>query len=119
MQRAYGKEIDRSRVTDIQEISGNGVTARVDGIEVAAGNEKLMNRLGISFKKCHEAGTIIHMAVDGKYAGHIVISDIIKPTSAQAIKELKAAGIKKTVMLTGDAGKVADKVSSELGIDEV
>ena len=116
---AYGKEIDRSRVTDIQEISGNGVTALVDGIPVAAGNEKLMEKLGIAYHDCHSVGTIIHMAVNGKYAGHIVISDVVKPTSKEAVRALKAAGVEKTVMLTGDAGKVADKVAGELGIDEV
>ena len=115
---AYGKEIDRSRVTDIQEISGNGVTALVDGIPVAAGNEKLMEKLGIAYHDCHSVGTIIHMAVNGKYAGHIVISDVVKPTSKEAVRALKAAGVEKTVMLTGDAGKVADKVAGELGIDE-
>lgn len=116
---AYGKEIDRSRVTDIQEISGNGVTALVDGIPVAAGNEKLMEKLGIAYHDCHSVGTIIHMAVNGKYAGHIVISDVVKPTSKEAVRALKAAGVEKTVILTGDAGKVADKVAGELGIDEV
>ncbi|HIS32576.1 MAG TPA: cadmium-translocating P-type ATPase [Candidatus Limivivens intestinipullorum] len=116
---AYGKEIDRSRVTDIQEISGNGVTALVDGIPVAAGNEKLMEKLGIAYHDCHSVGTIIHMVVNGKYAGHIVISDVVKPTSKEAVRALKAAGVEKTVMLTGDAGKVADKVAGELGIDEV
>lgn len=116
---AYGKEIDRSRVTDIQEISGNGVTALVDGIPVAAGNEKLMEKLEIAYHDCHSVGTIIHMAVNGKYAGHIVISDVVKPTSKEAVRALKAAGVEKTVMLTGDAGKVADKVAGELGIDEV
>ncbi len=119
LQRAYGKEIDRSRVSDIQEISGNGVTARVDGLEVAAGNAKLMNRLGIGFDECHTVGTIIHMAVDGKYAGHIVISDVVKPTSKAAIAALGSAGVKKTVMLTGDAQAVADQVAGELGIDMV
>ena len=119
LQRAYGKEIDRSRVTDIQEISGNGVTAKVDGREVAAGNDKLMELLGISYIGCHSIGTIIHMAVDGKYAGHIVISDIEKPHSKEAVKALKASGVRRTVMLTGDSGKVAEKVASDLGIDEV
>ena len=119
LQRAYGKEIDRSRVTDIQEISGNGVTAKVDGREVAAGNDKLMELLGISYIGCHSIGTIIHMAVDGKYAGHIVISDIEKPHSKEAVKALKASGVRRTVMLTGDSRKVAEKVAADLGIDEV
>ncbi|WP_367178458.1 heavy metal translocating P-type ATPase [uncultured Gemmiger sp.] len=119
LRKAYGKEIDRSRVSDIQEISGNGVIAKVDGMEVAAGNDKLMARLGIQAIPCHSVGTIIHMAVDGKYAGHIVISDVIKPNSRQAVRSLKAAGVRKTVMLTGDAKKVADQVAETLGIDEV
>lgn len=119
LQKAYGKEIDRSRVEDIREISGNGVIARVDGVEVAAGNDKLMERLGIPYKNCHSVGTIIHMALDGKYAGHIVISDVVKPHSAEAIRALKAAGIRKTVMLSGDIRKVAEKVAEELGLDEV
>jgi len=119
LQRAYGKEIDRSRVSVIQEISGNGVTAKVDGIEVAAGNDKLMKHLNIPYQDCHQTGTIIHMAINGKYAGHIVISDIIKPHSKAAIAELKKAGVDKTVMLTGDAKKVANQVASSLGIDEV
>lgn len=119
LQRAYGKEIDRSRVTDIQEISGNGVTAKVDGIPVAAGNSKLMKRLGISYVDCHSVGTIIHMAVNGAYAGHIVISDIVKPHSKEAIAALGSAGVEKTIMLTGDAKKVADQVAASLGIDEV
>ena len=119
LQRAYGKEIDRTRVSDIQEISGNGVTAKVDGMEVAAGNDKLMKHLNIPYQDCHQTGTIIHMAVGGKYAGHIVISDIIKPHSKAAIAELKKAGVDKCVMLTGDAKKVADQVASSLGIDEV
>ena len=119
LQRAYGKEIDRSRVTDIQEISGNGVTAKVDGREVAAGNDKLMDLLGISYIGCHSIGTIIHMAIDGKYAGHIVISDIEKPHSKEAVKALKASGVRRTVMLTGDSRKVAEKVAADLGIDEV
>ena len=119
LQRAYGKEIDRTRVSDIQEISGNGVTAKVDGMEVAAGNDKLMKHLNIPYQDCHQTGTIIHMAVGGKYAGHIVISDIIKPHSKAAISELKKAGVDKTVMLTGDAKKVANQVASSLGIDEV
>ena len=119
LQRAYGKEIDRTRVSDIQEISGNGVTAKVDGMEVAAGNDKLMKHLNIPYQDCHQTGTIIHMAVGGKYAGHIVISDIIKPHSKAAIAELKKAGVEKCVMLTGDAKKVANQVAASLGIDEV
>ena len=119
LQRAYGKEIDRSRVSDIQEISGNGVIAKVDGIEIAAGNDKLMDRLGIKYISCHSVGTIIHMAINGKYAGHIVIADIVKPHSKEAIRELKAAGVRKTVMLTGDAKKVADQVAATLGVDAV
>ncbi len=117
--RAYGKEPDRSRVSDIREISGNGVTARVDGVEVAAGNDKLMEKLGVPYIPCRSAGTIIHMAIGGKYAGHIVISDIVKPHAKEAVRTLRAAGIHQTVMLTGDAKKVADKVGSELGIDQV
>lgn len=119
LQRAYGKPVDRSRVSDIQEISGNGVIARVDGVEVAAGNDKLMKRLGIDFIPCHHVGTIIHMAVNGAYAGHIVISDVIKPHSKQAIHDLHRAGIQKTIMLTGDIAPVARQVADELGIDEV
>ena len=119
LQRAYGKEIDRSRVSDIQEISGNGVTAKVDGKEIAAGNDKLMKHLNIPYQDCHQTGTIIHMAINGEYAGHIVISDIIKPHAKAAIAELKKAGADKTVMLTGDAKKVADQVAASLGIDEV
>ncbi|HIY08376.1 MAG TPA: cadmium-translocating P-type ATPase, partial [Firmicutes bacterium] len=119
LQRAYGKEIDRSRVSDIQEISGNGVIAKVDGHTVAAGNDKLMDRLGIPYRPCHTVGTIIHMAIDGQYAGHIVISDVEKPTSKQAIQALKAAGVRQTVMLTGDAKAVADQVAKDLGVDQV
>ncbi len=119
LQRAYGKEIDRTRVSDIQEISGNGVTAKVDGVKVAAGNDKLMKHLNIPYQDCHQTGTIIHMAVGGKYAGHIVISDIIKPHAKAAIAELKKAGVDKTVMLTGDTKKVANQVAASLGIDEV
>ncbi len=119
LQRAYGKEVDRTRVSDIQEISGNGVTAKVDGMEVAAGNDKLMKHLNIPYQDCRQTGTIIHMAINGKYAGHIVISDIIKPHSKAAIAELKKAGVEKCVMLTGDAKKVANQVASSLGIDEV
>ena len=119
LQRAYGKEIDRSRVTDIEEISGHGILAKVDGIPVAAGNSKLMKQLGIPYKDCHSVGTIIHMAVNGSYAGHIVISDIVKPHSKEAIQKLRRSGVRKTVMLTGDTGKVAQAVASELGVDEV
>ena len=119
LQRAYGKEIDRSRVTDIREISGNGVMAKVDGIEVAAGNDKLMKRLGISYIDCHSVGTIIHVAVDGAYAGHIVISDVVKEHSKEAVQALRSAGIRKTVMLTGDARKVGEQVAKELQLDEV
>ena len=119
LQKAYGKPVDRNRVTDIEEISGNGVIAKVDGISVAAGNTKLMNRLGIAYQDCHHVGTVVHMAIDGKYAGHILISDIIKPHAKEAIAELKKAGISKTVMLTGDSKRVADQVAGELGIQEV
>ena len=119
LQRAYGKVIDRSRVTDIQELSGHGVTAVVDGHPVAAGNSKLMEQLGIPYHDCHSVGTIIHMAVDGQYAGHIVISDVVKPHAKEAIEALHKAGVEKTVMLTGDAKKVADAVAAELGVDEV
>jgi Cd2+/Zn2+-exporting ATPase len=119
LQKAYGKPIDRNRVTDIEEISGNGVIAKVDGMSVAAGNTKLMNRLGIAYQDCHHVGTVVHMAIDGKYAGHILISDIIKPHAKEAIAELKKAGISKTVMLTGDSKRVADQVAEELGIQEV
>jgi Cd2+/Zn2+-exporting ATPase len=119
LQRAYGKEIDRGRVSQIQEISGNGVTAVVDGRTVAAGNDKLMERLGIPYISCHSVGTIIHVAIDGRYAGHIVISDMVKPTSRQAIQALKSAGVHETVMLTGDAKRVADQVAAELGVDQV
>ncbi|NBI68685.1 cadmium-translocating P-type ATPase [Pseudoflavonifractor sp. 60] len=119
LQRAYGKEPDRTRVSDIQEISGNGIIAKVDGVEVAAGNNKLMKHLGIQHIDCHQTGTIIHMAINGAYAGHIVISDIVKPHSKDAISSLKAAGVEKTVMLTGDAKKVADQVATSLGIDKV
>ncbi len=119
LQRAYGEELDRNRVSDIQEISGNGVIAKVDGVEVAAGNDKLMTHLGITYIDCHHTGTIIHMAINGEYVGHIVISDIVKPNSQKAISALKAAGVEKTVMLTGDAKKVADQVASSLQIDSV
>ena len=119
LQKAYGKPIDRNRVTDIEEISGNGVIAKVDGVSIAAGNAKLMKRLGISYQECHHMGTVVHMAVDGKYAGHILISDIVKPHAKEAIAELKKAGITKTVMLTGDSKRVADQVAADLGIQEV
>ena len=119
LQKAYNKSIDRNRVTDIKEISGHGVVAKVDGITVAAGNEKLMEKLGISYVSCSHVGTIVHLALDGKYAGHILISDVIKPHAKEAIKELKKAGVTKTVMLTGDRKNVADAVASELGIKEV
>ena len=119
LQKAYGKPIDRNRVTDVEEISGNGVIAKVDGIAVAAGNAKLMKRLGIEYKECHHVGTVVHMAVDGTYAGHILISDILKPHAKEAIHALKKAGISKTVMLTGDAKNVAEQVAKELEIEEV
>ena len=119
LQKAYGKEIDRSRVTDIEEISGHGLIAKVDGVEVAAGNAKLMTRLGISYADCHSVGTIIHVAINGEYAGHILISDIEKPNSKAAIAALKKAGVEKTVMLTGDAKRVAEQVAANLGVDEV
>ena len=119
LQKAYGKPVDRNRVTDIEEISGNGVIAKVDGVSVAAGNAKLMKKLGIAYQECHHVGTVVHMAVDGRYAGHILISDIIKPHAKEAIAELKKAGISRTVMLTGDSRRVADQVATELGIDEV
>lgn len=119
LQKAYGKPIDRSRVSDIQEISGNGVVARVDNIMVAAGNAKLMKRLQVEYRDCHHTGTIVHMAVDGSYAGHIVISDRIKPHAREVVASLKASGVKRTVMLTGDTDTVARQVAAELGIDEV
>lgn len=119
LQKAYGQEIDRNRVTEIREISGHGVIAKVDGREVAAGNGKLMKQLGIAYRECHSVGTIIHMAVDGAYAGHIVISDVIKPHAREALAQLKRSGVKKTVMLTGDSKKVADQVGKELGLDEI
>ena len=119
LQKAYGKEIDRERVTDIEELSGHGITATVDGHAVAAGNAKLMKKLGVEYCDCHSVGTIIHMAIDGQYAGHIVISDVVKPHSREAIARLKKCGVQRTVMLTGDAKRVADEVASELGVDEV
>lgn len=119
IQKAYGRELDRSRVTDIEEIGGNGVTAVVDGIKVAAGNDKLMERLGVAYRPCHHVGTIVHIAVDGQYAGHILISDRVKPTAKEAIAALKRAGVTETVMLTGDAQRVAEQVAAELGVDQV
>ena len=119
LQRAYGKEIDRSRVSDIEEISGHGITAIVDGHKISAGNSKLMTKFNIPYRECHSVGTIIHMAIDGEYSGHIVISDIVKPHSKQAITALKKAGVEKTVMLTGDSKRVADQVAESLGVDEV
>lgn len=118
LQKAYGREIERDRVTGIQEISGSGVIARVDGAEVAAGNGKLMKRMGVDYMDCHSSGTIIHIAIDGKYAGHVVISDVEKPTSRAAIAELKKIGVKKTVMLTGDIGRVAEYMAKKLGVDQ-
>ncbi len=119
LQRACGKELDRSRVSDIQELSGNGIIAKVDGLEVAAGNAKLMERLHIPYIDCHQTGTIIHMAINGAYAGHIVISDVLKPNAPAAVAALKTAGVEKTVMLTGDAQKVGEQVAAELGINTV
>ena len=119
LQRAYGKEIDRTRVADIEEISGNGVTARVDGISVAVGNSRLMERLGIEFKECHQAGTIVHVAIDGSYAGHILIADVLKPTAKAAVAELKKSGIRETVMLTGDIDRAAQQAAAETGVDQV
>ena len=119
LKKAYGKEINQSRVTDVEEISGNGVLAKVDGISVAVGNAKLMKRIGVNFMECHQAGTVIHVAIDGIYAGHILISDVPKPTSKEAIADLKKNGIKETVMLTGDIDNVARQVAGELGIDRV
>ena len=118
LKEAYGKPLDESRVTDVEEISGNGVTAKVDGVPVAVGNEKLMRKLDVEAIPCHHVGTIVHVAIDGAYAGHILISDVVKPTSAQAIRELRKAGVRKTVMLTGDAEQVARQVARELGVDE-
>lgn len=119
LQRAYGKEIDRTRVEDIEEISGNGVTARVDGIPVAVGNSRLMERLGVAFKECHQVGTIVHVAIDGSYAGHILIADVLKPTAKAAVAELKKSGIRETVMLTGDIDRVAQQAAAETGVDRV
>ncbi len=119
LQEAYGKPIDRDRVKDIEEISGNGVIAFVDGLQVAAGNSRLMNSLNIPFEECHEAGTVVHIAVDGAYAGHILIADVLKPNAKEAVRELKEAGVTRTVMLTGDGKRVAEAVAGELGIDEV
>ena len=119
LKTAYGKEIDRNRVTDVEEISGNGVTAKVDGISVAVGNAKLMKRIGVEAVECHQVGTVIHVAIDGAYAGHILIADVPKPTSKEAIANLKKHGIKETVMLTGDIDKVAQQVAGELGVDRV
>lgn len=119
IRKAYGKELHQERVSEVKEISGNGVTAKVDGIPVAVGNGKLMNQMGISWKECHHVGTIVHIAVDGKYAGHIVIADVVKPTSAQAVAELRKAGVRQTVMLTGDADQVARKVAEELRVNQV
>lgn len=119
LQRAYGKEIDRTRVEDIEEISGNGVTARVNGIPVAVGNSRLMERLGVAFKECHQVGTIVHVAIDGSYAGHILIADVLKPTAKAAVAELKKSGIRETVMLTGDIDRVAQQAAAETGVDQV
>lgn len=119
LQRAYGKEIERTRVEDIEEISGNGVTARVDGIPVAVGNSRLMERLGVAFKECHQVGTIVHVAIDGSYAGHILIADVLKPTAKAAVAELKKSGIRETVMLTGDIDRVAQQAAAETGVDRV
>ena len=119
LQKAYGRPVDQSRVSDVQEISGKGVLAKVDGVEVAAGNQKLMEHLGIGCMDCHSVGTVVHMAVDGSYAGHILISDMLKPHAKEAVRALKQAGVKRTVMLTGDTRRVADRVAEELGIQEV
>ena len=117
--KAFGGVLDKSRVSDIEEISGHGVTAQIDGRTVAVGNGKLMKKLGVEYTDCHKVGTIVHVAIDGRYEGHIVISDVIKPTAKEAIKALHKAGVAKTIMLTGDAGNVAEQVAAELGIDEV
>jgi Cd2+/Zn2+-exporting ATPase len=119
LKKAYGKEIDQSRVTDVEEIGGHGIVAKVDGVTVAAGNAKLMNKLGLAYQECHHVGTVVHMAINGEYAGHILISDLLKPNAKEAIDALHKAGISRTVMLTGDAKAVADQVAGELGIDEV
>ena len=119
LKNAYGKEINQDRVTNVEEISGNGVTAMVDGVSVAVGNAKLMKKLGIAYSDCHKVGTLVHVAVDGAYAGHILISDVVKPHSKEAIAELKKAGVKKLVMLTGDADRVAQQVAGSLGIDKI
>ncbi len=119
LQQAYGHPIDRSRMSDVNEISGKGITAVIDGMEVAAGNEKLMYELGLTPCHCKTAGTIVHVAIDGKYAGHIVLGDVVKPTSAQAISDLRKSGVTQTVMLTGDARSVADQTAADLGIDKV
>jgi Cd2+/Zn2+-exporting ATPase len=119
LKKAYGKEIDQSRVTDVEEIGGHGIIAKVDGVSVAAGNAKLMKKLGLSYQECHQVGTLVHMAVGGEYAGHILISDLLKPNAKEAIDALHKAGISRTVMLTGDAKAVADQVAGQLGIDEV
>ena len=119
LKTAYGKEIDQNRVTDVEEISGNGVTAKVDGVSVAVGNAKLMKRIGVEAVECHQVGTVIHVAINGAYAGHILIADVPKPTSKEAIANLKKHGIKETVMLTGDIDKVAQQVAGELGVDHV
>jgi len=119
LQRAYGHDLDMSRVTDLHEISGHGITARVDGIDVAVGNDKLMSSVGVTSVPCHTAGTIVHIAVGGKYAGHIVLGDVVKPVAQQAIEALRAAGVERTVMLTGDTQAVADQVATQVGIDEV
>lgn len=119
LKTAYGKEIDQNRVTDVEEISGNGVTAKVDGVSVAVGNAKLMKRIGVEAVECHQVGTVIHVAINGAYAGHILIADVPKPTSKEAIANLKKYGIKETVMLTGDIDKVAQQVAGELGVDRV
>ena len=118
LRQAYGKAVDQSRVTDVEEIGGHGVTARVDGVSVAVGNEKLMHRLGLEPRPCHHAGTIIHVAVDGAYCGHIVIADEMKETSRRAMAELRRAGVEKTVMLTGDAESVAKKVAADVGLTD-
>lgn len=119
LKKAYGKQLDQSRVTEVKEISGNGVTAKVDGMAVAVGNAKLMRQQGVAYQDCHQVGTIVHVAIDGNYAGHILISDVVKPNSKQAIADLKKCGVGKTVMLTGDADAVAKQVAKELGVDEV